>query len=203
MSKKCRIAAVASLLVAALLATGMWLASDYMLGYSLSPERDAYDVERMMEKKAGEYPWQRDWLDSLRDHAGLHDLSLRSCQSDSMLHAVYLPAVTPTERTALLVHGYGCYSLDMLHIAYIYHHLLGMNVLMPDLYAHGQSQGDHINMGWLDRLDVLQWSAVADSLSGGRTQMVLHGISMGGATVMMLSGEELPPYVKGIVDDCG
>ena len=101
MSKKCRIAAVASLLVAALLATGMWLASDYMLGYSLSPERDAYDVERMMEKKAGEYPWQRDWLDSLRDHAGLHDLSLRSCQSDSMLHAVYLPAVTPTERTAL------------------------------------------------------------------------------------------------------
>lgn len=120
-----------------------------------------------------------------------------------MLHAVYLPAVTPTERTALLVHGYGCYSLDMLHIAYIYHHLLGMNVLMPDLYAHGQSQGDHINMGWLDRLDVLQWSAVADSLSGGRTQMVLHGISMGGATVMMLSGEELPPYVKAIVDDCG
>lgn len=203
MSKKCRIAAAASLLVAALQATGMWLASDYMLGYSLSPERDAYDVERMMEKKAGEYPWQRDWLDSLRDHAGLHDLSLRSCQSDSMLHAVYLPAVTPTERTALLVHGYGCYSLDMLHIAYIYHHLLGMNVLMPDLYAHGQSQGDHINMGWLDRLDVLQWSAVADSLSGGRTQMVLHGISMGGATVMMLSGEELPPYVKAIVDDCG
>lgn len=203
MSKRCRIAAAASLLVAALLATGMWLAGDYMLGYSLSLERDAYDVERMMEKKAGEYPWQRDWLDSLRDHAGLHDLTLRSCQSDSMLHAVYLPAVTPTERTALLVHGYGCYSLDMLHIAYIYHHLLGMNVLMPDLFAHGQSQGDHINMGWLDRLDVLQWSAVADSLFGGDTQMVLHGISMGGATVMMLSGEELPPYVKAIVDDCG
>ncbi len=203
MRKRCRVAAAVLLCVALLACAGVWLASRYMLSYSLCPERDAYDVERMMDRKAREYPWQKDWLDSLRDHDGLHDLSMRSPVTDSLLHAVYLPALSPTRRTALLVHGYGCYSLDMLHIAYIYHHLLGMNVLMPDLYAHGQSHGDHINMGWLDRLDVLRWSAVADSLFGGGTHMVLHGISMGGATVMMLSGEPAPPYIYAYVDDCG
>jgi fermentation-respiration switch protein FrsA (DUF1100 family) len=32
---------------------------------------------------------------------------------------------------------------------------------------------------------------------------VLYGISMGGATVMMTGGEDLPPEVKAIVEDCG
>lgn len=202
MRKKCRVAA-SLLVVALLLAAGLWAASEYMLGYSLRPACDTYDVEAIVGKKAHDYPWQREWLDSLLHGAGLHDTCVRSQVSDSLLHAVYLPAVVPTERTALLVHGYGCCSLDMLHIAYIYHHLLGMNVLMPDLYGHGLSQGDHVNMGWLDRLDVLQWSALADSLFGGDTRQVLHGISMGGATVMMLSGEPTPPYVCAFVDDCG
>ena len=34
-------------------------------------------------------------------------------------------------------------------------------------------------------------------------KIILHGISMGGATVMMCAGENLPSNVKGIVDDCG
>jgi fermentation-respiration switch protein FrsA (DUF1100 family) len=32
---------------------------------------------------------------------------------------------------------------------------------------------------------------------------VLYGISMGGATVLMTGGENLPPEVKAIVEDCG
>ncbi len=34
-------------------------------------------------------------------------------------------------------------------------------------------------------------------------QIVLYGVSMGAATVMMVSGEELPYQVKAIVEDCG
>ena len=33
--------------------------------------------------------------------------------------------------------------------------------------------------------------------------MVVHGISMGGATTMMVSGEEQQPFVKCFVEDCG
>ena len=33
--------------------------------------------------------------------------------------------------------------------------------------------------------------------------MVVHGVSMGAATTMMLSGDDLPPYYKAFVEDCG
>ena len=33
--------------------------------------------------------------------------------------------------------------------------------------------------------------------------MVIHGVSMGGATTMMISGENLPEYVRAFVEDCG
>lgn len=90
------------------------------------------------------------------------------------------------------------------------------NVLLPDLYGHGESEGDHIQMGWKDRWDVVRWSEVADeifsksrgamqnmSLKDTHTQQVLHGISMGAATVMAVSGEKTPDYVKCFVEDCG
>ena len=28
---------------------------------------------------------------------------------------------------------------------------------LPDLRGHGQSEGDYIAMGWLDRLDIINW----------------------------------------------
>ena len=65
------------------------------------------------------------------------------------------------------------------------------------------SDGKAVNMGWKDRKDVLLWARVANSLFGNNTEMVVHGISMGGATTMMVSGEKLPPYIKCFVDDCG
>ncbi|HBT73792.1 MAG TPA: alpha/beta hydrolase, partial [Lysinibacillus sp.] len=34
-------------------------------------------------------------------------------------------------------------------------------------------------------------------------EIVLYGVSMGGATVMMASGENLPTNVKAIIEDCG
>ena len=65
------------------------------------------------------------------------------------------------------------------------------------------AEGRAIRMGWLDRLDVLRWMEVADALFGGNTQMVVHGISMGAATTMMVAGESQRPYVKCFVEDCG
>ena len=91
----------------------------------------------------------------------------------------------------------------MLPIGHLYSHHLGYNILLPDLHAHGLSEGDAVQMGWLDRLDVLQWMDTANELFGDSTRMVVHGVSMGAATTMMVSGEELPPYVKCFVEDCG
>lgn len=74
---------------------------------------------------------------------------------------------------------------------------------MPDDRGHGGSEGDYIGFGWPDRKDYLLWIRKIIEAVGESAQIVLHGISMGGATVMMISGEKLPEQVKVIVEDCG
>ena len=69
-----------------------------------------------------------------------------------------------TDRTAIVVHGYKVRAEGMLHIAYLSNHDMGYNVLLPDLYGHGESEGDHIQMGWNDRWDVIRWSQVAHEI---------------------------------------
>ena len=73
---------------------------------------------------------------------------------------------------------------------------------MPNLEGHGFSEGKYVGMGYTDRLDVLGWIDYIinkDALS----QIVLHGVSMGGATVMFTTGEKLPANVKCAIEDCG
>ena len=122
------------------------------------------------------------------------------------------------------MHGYTDNSIRMLNIGYLYNRQLKYNILLPDLHGHGASEGLEIQMGWLDRLDVLQWTATADELFGRNnetvtagdstrmrssgTEMVVHGISMGAATTMMVSGEvehgiHQRPFIKCFVEDCG
>ncbi|MFZ2601126.1 MAG: alpha/beta hydrolase, partial [Lactococcus lactis] len=57
-------------------------------------------------------------------------------------------------------------------------------------------------MGWDDRKDMLLWIAKIIQ-KDPQAEIVLLGVSMGGATVMNTSGEKLPSSVKAIVEDCG
>lgn len=109
----------------------------------------------------------------------------------------------PTPHTAVIVHGYTDNAIRMFHIGYLYNHSLDYNILLPDLRYTGLTEGDAIQMGWLDRKDVMQWINVAPALFGDSLQAVVHGISMGAATTMMVSGETLPAYIRCFVEDCG
>ena len=102
---------------------------------------------------------------------------------------------------AVLCHGYSGSGSENSTPAYNFHKN-GYNILMPDARGHGLSQGDYIGMGWDDRLDIVDWidQIIKDD---PESQIVLYGVSMGGATVMMVSGENLPSNVKAIVEDCG
>ena len=106
-----------------------------------------------------------------------------------------------SHRWLIAVHGYRGNHSQMLTFAYFYSQQ-GYNVLLPDLRGCGESEGDYIGMGWPDRKDMLQWIDWIIQRDP-EAQIVLHGISMGGATVIMTAGEDLPPQVKAIVEDCG
>ncbi|WP_042165397.1 alpha/beta hydrolase [Paenibacillus gorillae] len=119
------------------------------------------------------------------------------------LHAYYLTAPAPTDKTVIIAHGYSGQAVTMGKLAQMYSEKLGYNVLLPDARGHGRSEGRYIGFGWPERRDYLGWIANVLDRSGSNSQIVLHGISMGGATVMMTSGEELPSQVKAIIEDCG
>lgn len=120
-----------------------------------------------------------------------------------LLRGYYLAAPQPTTKTALLAHGYnGSAKNDMGAFAKMYHEIFGYNVLMPDDRGHGASEGTYIGFGWPDRLDYVKWIQYLVQRIGPDAQIVLHGVSMGGATVLMTGGEELPGQVKCIIADC-
>ncbi|GCE08228.1 alpha/beta hydrolase [Dictyobacter aurantiacus] len=120
-----------------------------------------------------------------------------------LLRAFYLPAPQPTTRTVVLAHGYtGSSKLNMGPFAQMYHEQFGYNVLMPDARGHGESEGNYIGFGWHERLDYVKWIHLLTQRLGEEIQVVLHGVSMGGATVLMTSGEPLPTQVKAVVADC-
>lgn len=199
------VGAVLALVVAVLL--GLYFASNYMLNYSIGyaeAERNSADYWRGRMKR--ECPWTVGWIDSVYQHRCVKDTFV-IMPSGYRAHAIYLFAPKPTPNTAVVVHGYKVRAEGMLHIAYMYNHDLGYNVLLPDLYGHGRSQGNHIQMGWDDRWDVMRWAEVANSLfrpsRAASTRMVVHGISMGAATTMAVSGEPTSSYIKCFVEDCG
>ncbi|WP_430787969.1 alpha/beta hydrolase [Virgibacillus flavescens] len=120
---------------------------------------------------------------------------------DLKLNAYFLPAEEPTNKTVILAHGYLGNGLDMGLYGQYYYEELGYNILMPDARGHGQSEGDYIGFGWHDRLDYVKWVDLAVEKLGDENQIVLHGVSMGAATMLMASGEDLPDNVKAIVSD--
>ncbi len=176
-------------------------------GYYLTEVALRPDVERHEEpyyaRFAENYPALQPWLDTLRVNNVLREVTLMA-EDGTPLHAYLITAAAPTDRTAVVVHGYTDHPLGMLQYAWLFQHELGCNVLLPALRFHGKSGGTAIQMGWGDRLDVKRWIEELPALLGGEQRIVLHGLSMGAATVMMLSGEEnLSPAVRCIVEDCG
>ena len=116
---------------------------------------------------------------------------------DLTLKAQYFEQDHP--KKVILAHGFNQSSDDMGKLTKLYYDL-GFDILLPDARGHGESEGDYIGYGWHDRLDYIDWiQLLIDDY--GAEQIVLHGHSMGAATVLMTSGETLPDEVQAIIAD--
>jgi fermentation-respiration switch protein FrsA (DUF1100 family) len=180
------------------------LAGKFMAKYALQPTPHGVDdIERTRHKADSLLPGSTAWYDDLKAQGILKDHWITSDEGHK-LHACSVPAKDPANAngTAIVVHGYGDNHFVFLYLVRMYRDEFNYNVLFPDLQYHGYSEGEEIQMGWKDRLDMIKWIDVAHDLFKDNF-MVLHGVSMGAATVMMTSGESLPDYVKCFVEDCG
>ena len=171
--------------------------SFYMLDYSLAPDPNRLDTDSCYRQQFEKYPESKVWVDSLRSIDALRDTFL-TMPTGERHHAFYVNR--GSTRTALVIHGWRDCAIKFFWLARIYEHELGYNVVIPDLHGCGESEGDAIQMGRKDRLDALHWLKTFQT-----DTMVVHGVSMGAATTMMLSGEKMPDGIKDLrfVEDCG
>ena len=200
MKKKRKILVCGLLTVVCCLVLAIIGGAFYMLDYSLNPagkeQRDAKTNDFLRER----YDGLVEWIDSMQAVGALRDTFIVN-DKGLRLHALYA-SCDSAQGTAVLVHGFTDNARRMMMFGRVYRDSLHFNIIAPEHQRHGKSEGSSIQMGWLDRLDIERWISVADSLWPS-SPIYLHGLSMGGATVMMCSGDSLLPSVRGIIEDCG
>ena len=180
-------------------------ASFYMLRFSLAPDPNRRDTDSTYNILYSRFPDMKPWMDSIRAGGHLRDTFVVSPAGERQ-HAYYLACDDACGKTAVLVHGYKDSAIKFFYFGRMYNRDLHYNVLMPDLHAHGLSDGNDIQMGWKNADEVLNWIKVAEEIfrdDNYRTAMIVHGVSMGAATTMNVSGKDLPEYVNAFVEDCG
>lgn len=103
---------------------------------------------------------------------------------------------------AICCHGYTGEPAEMAKWAHRFAKL-GFTVLVPAQRAHELSEGRYVGMGWLEHNDLLAWiHLIVESDPDAR--ILLHGNSMGAATVMMAAGDpRLPRNVVSAIEDSG
>ena len=106
-----------------------------------------------------------------------------------------------TNKWAIILHGYRSNPSSVLTIGEHFSEK-GYNVLIPSMRACADSEGEYVGMGWLDKEDLKCWINLIIE-ENKNAEIILHGSSMGAATVLMASGDELPANVKNIIADSG
>ena len=184
---------------------GIWAGSGAMLGaanyfyeFSMKPVKRDTSVDSKPEEQP--YVRGRRWMNNHPERTDWFEMS----EDGLRIHANFISSPNPDgdHRYAICVHGYSDTSESVGQYAMVYRDIYGMNVLLPDLRGHGKSEGTYVGYGYHDRLDIIVW---IDRIleKDPEAMILLHGISMGAATVMMTTGEKLPSNVKACVEDAG
>ena len=171
--------------------------------YRRTMKRNRVKMERTMKMAGTDWNQYKDFMAERKSYmlAQPHEDVWIESEDGLKLHGTWFP-VGDKKKTVICFHGYTSQGMnDYIGLSgyYLKH---GYSMLLVDERAHGQSEGEYIGFGCLDRKDAMGWLDWVLEECGEDVQILLHGTSMGGSTVLMASGLELPPQVKGIVSDC-
>ncbi|MCH5198806.1 MAG: alpha/beta hydrolase [Oscillospiraceae bacterium] len=117
------------------------------------------------------------------------------------LHAELIRQPEESHLWAVVIHGYSSRPRGMAKQAFGFYEM-GYNTLFPYMRGHRKSEQNHCSMGYYEKHDIVSWINYIASIDP-ESQIVIIGESMGAATTMLVTGEELPENVKCAIEDCG
>ncbi len=128
----------------------------------------------------------RDWFDENKgeDH-------VISADATGRIHAYIIPAECPSHKWAVLCHGYNS-SPNSVGVFAEHYRALGFNCICPSLRGWGNDETRYCTMGFHDKdicMACIDYIVIMDP----DAQIVLHGYSMGAVTILLSTGETLPP----------
>lgn len=166
--------------------------------------RVKHDVERTMKMSGTDWSLYAPLMEERKEYmmSQPHEDVYKRSGDGLQLHATYFPQ-EDEKKIVICFHGYTSKGMSDYIGLSDYYLKRGYSMLLVDERAHGDSEGTFIGFGCLDRIDACAWMDWVIRRCGEDVQILLHGTSMGGATVLMASGLDLPVQVKGIISDCG
>ncbi len=118
------------------------------------------------------------------------------------LKGFYYPCGAKGKKIVFLIHGYRSNHVETGGLFYEYYKSRGIDFFCCDHTAHGESEGHFIGFDVFESRDCLLWIDFLREKFGADVQIILHGFSMGGGTVLQMSGH-CPDNVKFIISDSG
>ena len=146
------------------------------------------------------HPQIKLWMDSIRS-MNREPVEIKSL--DGLTLRGYYYEYSPDSPIELLFHGYSGNSERDLSGGVERCFALGRSTILIDHRGSGLSEGSVCTFGIKERLDCLEWIKFANQRFGNNRPIIIGGISMGAATVMMASAEDLPENVVCVMADCG
>ncbi len=117
------------------------------------------------------------------------------------LKGVFIPSIDETSSSlAIVVHGYHACSDDMIAIAKLYSDL-GFKVILINQRGHHGSEGTFASFGYYEKYDIKKWIEYALRTYSATDRILLHGVSMGAASIIQTTGLNIPENVRYLVLD--
>ena len=198
---------IAALILAVIYAVAAQITLSAALKPSFMEELDAFSeftekgygelvyTDDIVQEEARQLSETRQWLSEVQ----WRKLAMESDEGLKLIAAEFAQE-DKSAPWVLMLHGYTGWKEELYKYAYNFYKE-GYSVLLPDMKAHGESEGDLIGMGYADIPDNLKWIDYINRYYD-EPPVILYGQSMGGAAVVMLTGSpELPDNVVAAVSD--
>ena len=107
-----------------------------------------------------------------------------------------------SKKIVFIVHGYHSEHCETAGVFKELYHSRGFDIFAPDNTASGESGGRFFGYDVFESADCLKWLDFLQKQFGGDIQIILHGFSLGGGTVLKMS-DRLPDCVRFVISDSG